>query len=293
MFKKIVLSGMVLLLSIVLMYLVAVYQNNKEVEPVSAEVARLQLDRAMSWLKKNRDQILGDNNPMLWWMIYESHQLSHDPELAQLLSDYFERHESMQTGAWAPLFGGKRITYIRESSLKGLPYYNKHFIYSLNCAENLPYDSEIIAQQNTKEFCHQASYFFRPACLTHQLMGINFIKQNQCNAGVNVDEVMLSLQDDILNQLVWDVRPVDVYMQRVLMLYITGAGQKIKPVWVKRILDNQLEDGGWDDFAGFMPLGGGKYLGYAARGIAVKQPRSAFHPTAQGIYLLTMLLYNH
>lgn len=290
MFKKII--GLIAILAcfIVFTYLYGVYQNNRDIALPQEKQMQQQLEKSVQWLVNNESQILSDTNPMLWWMLFETYKLSNDERIGELLEKYHQRNRQIQQSVWAPLFDGQQRQHISAYAVQGLPYYNQHFIYALNCASGIERESALVAQQNTAAFCHQLDYFYRPACITHQLMGINFIFKKQCGFLENIDEVSQSLQRDIVSQLVWDIRVIDVYLQRVLMLLITGAQASVEPVWIQRVLDHQLEDGGWGNFVSLLGSETGKSLGFSSRGLSMGHETSDFHATAQGVYILSFLL---
>ena len=213
--------------------------------------------------------------------------------MGEILNDYFIRYPEVKSGSWAPIFDGNKNDYIKPDSMKLYAYYYKHIVYAMNCAQNLSYAIPIIKQQNNKDFCFQPSYIYRPACVTHQLMGIHFMKAEACTSEIdNVDSVIEALQDNIVDQLSWDVRVVDVYLQRVMMLLATGKAEKVKSVWVRSIMDQQNNDGGWGNFDELISLPGEKSIGFSTRIISVESNPSTFHATAQGVYLTTMLIRN-
>ncbi|MCW9046492.1 MAG: hypothetical protein OQK46_00325 [Gammaproteobacteria bacterium] len=290
MFKKIIVLIAIPTCLILLAYLYGVYQNNRDIDFPEEKQMQQQLEKSVQWLINNERQILSDVNPMLWWMLFETFNISHDERIAGLLEKYYQRNRQIQDSVWAPLFDGQQRQHLSAYSVQGLPYYNQHFIYALNCASGIERELPIVAQQNTVDFCHQADYFYRPACTTHQLMGINFIFEKQCGFLKNIDEVSQSLQRDILTQLVWDIRVVDVYLQRVLMLLITGAQDSVEPVWIQQVLDHQLEDGGWGNFVSLIGSDTGRSLGFSPRVLSLGREKSDFHATAQAVYMLSFLL---
>jgi len=293
MFKKIIAFIAIPTCLILVSYLYGVYQNNRDIAFPQEKQMQQQLEKSIEWLVKNEVQILSDTNPMLWWMLFETHKISHDERIAKLLEKYHQRNRQIQHSVWAPLFDGLQHQHLSAYAVQGLPYYNQHFIYALNCASGIEREIPVVAQQNTAAFCHQADYFYRPACITHQLMGINFIFKKQCGFLENIDEVSQSLQQDIVKQLVWDIRVVDVYLQRVLMLLITGAQASVEPVWIQQVLDHQLDDGGWGNFVSLLGSETGKSLGFSPRGLSLGREKSDFHATAQGMYILSFLLNNN
>lgn len=290
MLKKISLLIAVSTMALVVIYLVAVLQNNRDASYPQKVKMQQQLEKSVQWLLRNQTEILSQNNPMLWWMLYETHKISHDVRISDLLEKYSQSNRQIMKSAWAPLFDGQKHRYLDSYSVHGLPYYKQHFIYALNCAADIEDELPVVTQQNNASFCHQNAYFYRPACITHQLMGINFLLTKNCNFLPNINEVSLSLQQDIVNQLTWDIRVVDVYLQRVLMLLITGAESSVKPIWIQNVLEHQLNDGGWGGFVSFTRWSDSKSLGFSGRGISTGQEKSDFHATAQGVYILTYLL---
>jgi len=273
-------------------YLYGVYQNNRDLAYPQKAQMQQQLEKSIQWLINNEDQILSQANPMLWWMLYETHKISQDKRLANLLEKYHQRNMRIKYSVWGALFDGEKQRRLGAYSVQGLPYYNQHFIYAINCAADIEDELPIVAEQNTAEFCHQPTYFYRPACITHQLMGVNFLFTKQCNLLSNIDEVSQSLQRDIEGQLTWDIRVIDVYLQRVLMLLITGAEASVEPVWIQQVLDHQLDDGGWGNFVSLVNIGSSRSLGFSSKGLSLGREKSSFHATAQGVYILSYLLFN-
>ncbi|HEX5635822.1 MAG TPA: hypothetical protein VFY78_01940, partial [Gammaproteobacteria bacterium] len=148
---------------------------------------------------------------------------------------------------------------------------------------------DIIKIQNQTNFCwkhHPVS----PACTTHQLMAFRFMQRTGCEEPQFVADSINTLSGYIKQQSTYDFRVVDVYLQRVLMQLDSGHQDRINPRWVKRILAHQNADGGWDDFQPLIPVGGGKYFGFHARGVGIRNPESNFHATAQGVWLMAMLM---
>ena len=292
MIKKIIYSILLFIGAILFAYMSGVYLNNRDLPQPAAELMQQRLDHSTQWLVNNEADLLQQANPMLWWMLQEAEKISHDKRIADLLNKYKQRYPQIQQGAWGPLFGAPSRSYLGAYSVSGLPYYNQHFIYALNCAADIAEDILVVEQQNKANFCHQASYIYRPACITHQLMGINFLLEKNCNLLADINEVVKSLQGDIKWQLTFDIRVVDVYLQRVLMLLITGAEKEIKPVWIHQLIDHQLDDGGWSNFVELLPLPGEKSLGFSPKILSIGNAKSDFHATAQGVLILSSLLKN-
>lgn len=292
MLKKFLYSILLMVVTPLFVYAIGVYQNNRNLPRPEAELLQQRLERSVEWLLNNEMELLQQANPMLWWMLYEAEALTHDERISGLLVKYQQKYPRIQQSSWSPLFGAVPRSYLGAYSVNGLPYYNQHFIYALNCAADIARDIPIVEQQNQADFCHQPGYIYRPACTTHQLMGINFLSTKHCDLLPNIVEVTKSLQSDIKLQLTLDIRVVDVYLQRVLMLLITGAENEVKPVWIQQVIDHQLADGGWGDFVSLVPLSGEKSLGFSSKIISMGKEKSSFHATAQGVLILSNLLNN-
>lgn len=288
-----IIYGMLLLMVLPLcLYLLGYYQNNRQQPyPTQSQVAS-QLESSLNWLANHEAELLNQANPILWWMLYEAHSLTLDPRLQQLLNKYHQRFPRIREGLWAPLFGRQPRSYLAAYSVQGLPYYNQHIIYGLNCATDIAEEIPLVALQNEADFCFQASYIYRPACVTHQMMGIHFLAKQNCGQLSDIEQVKQALQQSIASQLRWDFRVVDVYLQRVLMLLVTGAEDELRPVWLQRVLQHQLADGGWAGEAPIVSLGGHSLL-FNSRGIGLGQSRvqmrGNYHATAQGVLILSYL----
>ena len=189
--------------------------------------------------------------------------------------------------AWSHLFYAKSTAPLNTWQLESIPNYNLFFLYGLSCNADLA-GSTIIKEQLRPEFCN--AHLLSPACVTHQLMGFRFMQRRDCGDSEDVRNAIAVLQNKIITQLTWDPRLVDVYLQRVLMLEDSGASERIKPIWIARILSAQDTDGGWSGFQPLLPLGGELAAGFSARGVSLDRRRPDFHATAQGVLLMSLLL---
>ncbi len=269
-------------------YGVMSWKNNRSVPPPTHESLAAALEHGIQWLDDHQESLLSENNPMLWWMVQQSAGHTQNARLTRLFSRY--RQEVLArspNSAWRYLFDRHTWLALQPETLQALPDYNLHFLYGLSCDTELG-TSPLIQQQLRVDFCPE-QHPVSPACTTHQLMGMRFMQDRGCGDPAMVEEVIHALQERIETQLRWDPRPVDVYLQRVLMLIESGQAARIKPVWLQRVLDAQRPDGGWSDFYPLVELWGGKVFGINARFLSVQSPRSSFHATAQGVLLLALL----
>ena len=280
----------ILLLAAVFFGSYQLWQNNKKVDYPQRYELEKSLKKGIGWLDHNRTDILNEANPMLWWMVKESADLTHDLALIDLYGQYRARYLNVNPyNAWLHLFYTDSTAPLSSGQLENLPNYNLFFLYGLSCNADLG-RSSIIQEQLRPEFCN--AHLLSPACVTHQMMGFRFMQRRDCGNSEDVRKAIIVLQDKVVTQLTWDFRAVDVYLQRILMLQDSGASERIKPVWIARALSAQDSDGGWAGFQPLFPLGSELSVGFSGRGVSVNRKRSDFHATAQGVLLMSLLLSN-
>jgi hypothetical protein len=263
------------------------WQNNRTIEPPSPQSIADGLENGIRWLVSNREMVLGQHNPMLWWFVKESADTTNDERLHALFSEYKRHHlEPNPNTVWWHLFDAESKVPVVIRQLEQLPDYNLYIIYGATCDSALG-EKEIISRQTDFAFCAD-HHPFSPACVTHQMVGARLAQQRGCLDPRVVQQLLFALHEKIVKQLAWDPRVVDVYVQRVLMLAESGMAQKIKPVWLQRVLDAQLTDGGWGNFHPLLPINHTHYIGLSDR-LIIREPKSNFHTTAQGVFLLSLL----
>lgn len=284
---RIALKGIALILLLAIAaYGYLLFQNIRTVAPATADALQTTFENSILWLKANREKVLADNNSILWSMIQRAGDISKDQRLVDIFNEYEQRHlKNNPNNMWKPLFYPGSWVPVRYQDIAAYPYYNQHFIYALLCDKELG-TVPSIAAQNNPDFCD--SHPLRPACVTHQLMGIQMLQRSHCGDVGELADTVSALQEKITHQLYYDPRIVDVTMQRVLMLVDTGAKDRVKPVWVQNLIEAQREDGGWSPFEPLISAGGGRYFGYDTF-FRIKKPVSTFHMTAQGVLLFALL----
>jgi len=263
---------------------VAVYQNNKTTTSPTKTELQSSLDNAVEWLYINQQSIMRDHNSALWWMLKEAADISGSNRLKEFYQKYKSNHlDKMPDNVWTPYFKPHYKPYVPPDITEKLHDYQIFFIYGLSCDKYLG-EEPVIHKQLKSDFCR--NHFFHPRCVTHQQMGVRLLQQRSCG---NHDQLSTKLLDIIDTEITWDFRVTDSYLQRALMLAEGGRIRTLKPIWQKRILDAQMQDGGWSDFFPLLSLGS-KQIGFTSTLPAIGPKRSDFHATAQGIWLMTLLV---
>jgi hypothetical protein len=267
------------------------YDNSRTVAfPSDAELSA-HLARASSWVLQRRDQVLRENNPMLWLFLREAAKISADQPLLELTQAYQSKYAD--DPLWHFIFdssdrgqiAGKDI-YLPDT----IPDYNHLFIYGATCNISLRTDPAVVALLEPSVCGSTVAGLRSPWCRTHQLMGLRFIQRNHCEAEDTTARTVASVQAAILHELKWDFRVEDAYIQKVMMLVESGRRQDVKAIWLQKILEAQRADGGWDGVDVLARLPADRQISWAAHLYPTVTPRtpSNLHATAQAIYLLAL-----
>jgi hypothetical protein len=270
------------------------YDNARDVPMPSEVELRAGFSRASSWLFSNKERLLEENNPMLWLFVRDAGRLSGQESMVALARDYQSRYTDRSL--WHFVFDSSernRVTYANIVLGDDLPDYNHLILYGATCNLMLR-DDPMVRSLFTPTACDSGFLWLRsPWCRTHQLIGLRLAQMNHCEADVDIAATVESVRKLIRRELMWDFRVEDAYIQKVLTLAESGPRLDLKPVWIRKILNAQRADGGWDGIDIIARLPGGRVLCWAEGRLyprIVHQPDSTLHPTAQALYLLALLL---
>ena len=291
MFKRSLLLIILSIFFILTVYAYNFYQNNKDLKfPENLEIENA-LNDSIGWLQSNRKKIESDHNPALWWMIKEASKISNIDKLNTIYKNYEKNYlHKNPPNVWTPYFSEYYKPYVPDVTLlSNLRDYQIFFIYALSCDSDLG-GEPVIQKQLKADFC--SFHFIHPRCITHQLMSIRLMEKRNCNDQNLLGNISSKLADIIWQELTWDFRVGDAYIQRTLMLAESDNINLIKPAWIRRILDAQNIDGGWDDIHPVVTFPNSYILGLSSTLPVLKKSKSNFHTTAQAIWLLSLLLNN-
>ena len=266
-------------------YIYLVYKNNIDTNEPTAEELSFALNQSVSWILKNQEHLLKDNNPALWYFLDSSALITGNVELAQLVMKY-RKTVLDERSVWAGYFMKQPPYRYISGQLSFMEDYQKFLVYGLTCNRELR-DEKSIQDQLKSSFCNWKPYY--SSCSTHQLMGIRLLQQNNCGENDLYNRLSDGLVNTIENQVTWDPRVGDVYIQRTLMLIESGNRDRVKPIWIRNILDEQRPDGGWANFYRIFNVTTEVEFGFGYKIPEFrKNPVSSFHTTAQAVYLLSL-----
>ena len=183
---------------------------------------------------------------------------------------------------------GQPYTYNEEGFSKSV-HYLQTILYGLTGNKEAG-ASKYVQEQYDPDFSDgETARDIRSACLTHQVMGLHEIQTaGYCEDAGDHDELLRILQLKMRYLLALDVVAGDVYIQRVMMLVMTGARDQVSPAWFRRILDTQQPDGGWLPYQSMLRLTPGFRLGWNRP--YLHRDGSTFHPSSQGLLLAAMMM---
>ena len=290
--RKFFIAFLLLIVLVTSIFFWQVWQNNRQVQPVSHADINQHFLRSVTWLNSNYSNIENTQNPILWWMIKQAALISGNDSLNTIYKKYKKDHLDVHPPNFStPMFDSFYRPRLPDISLlSNLQDYQIFFFYALSCDNELS-SEPIIQNQLIPEFC--SLHYLHPRCITHQMMGLRFMQRYQCGYDDLVKTTIDELQQVVISELTWDFRVGDAYIQRVLMLVDTGAFNKVEPVWINNILNAQNDDGSWDDLHPILYLGNGNYLAHTSMLPKIKKPEADFHTTAQAIWLMSLLLDNN
>jgi hypothetical protein len=270
------------------------YSNSRDMPMPSDAELRASFTRASAWVLGNRERLLAENNPMLWLFVRQAGNLSGEQRMLALARDYQSGHTD--GSLWRFLFDPSERDRVRNAIIvlpEELPDYNHLFLYGATCNTMLREDPEVHSLFSPSACTPRLLWLRSPWCRTHQLMGLRLVQQSHCEPDTVMTATVASVQQLILTELKWDFRVEDAYIQKVLTLVESGRRTDVKAVWLRRILDAQRADGGWDGVDVIARLPGSRVLCWQdgrLYPVARHDPTSTFHATAQALYLLALLL---
>jgi hypothetical protein len=255
-----------------------------EPAPSAAEL-RTHWQQAVRWMRQHEALVLSDGNPMLWRMVREAAERSGDEALAVLARKHRARWYGREpVDAWVMLLDPRAAApNPRPAGLDTLPGYMKFFSYAMSC-DAVQGESSEVQQEMQLEQCSALTarrVLRHPKCVTHQLVGFMLMHERRCGDPARVADMTRQLQDRVVDELALDAVVHDAHLQRVLLLYWTGAAERVEPVWMNRLLRAQRGDGSWSYEAPAY-----------ARWIWPEKlaPTADFHATAQGLLAIALAL---
>lgn len=306
--RKCLVRGLMLGLTLLMLmaggWLMLARAANADIEPLPQEAIRDSFKRSVVWLKTHDSKVLGDGNAALWWMIAAAAERTGDPDLQALVKTSVDLVYAGQNARlpWRRLVEPKAVIEPKDSLLDGLVPYQRFYYFSATCQPVEPDQSGVGSRQFIDDnMCRPmwSQVLLRDTvCTTHQLLGIRMARHSGCALEPKVAKLEAELIDDIKWQLRVDPIFRDAYIQRVLTMYWVAGPQHVEPIWLRRVLQAQRADGGWNGERFLLGLPDWLQPSTFRRWMSAIMPsrfpagelESEFHPTAQGVLLMALAM---
>lgn len=126
-----------------------------------------------------------------------------------------------------------------ESQIKAMTGIDKITATALYCdCYGLPDDFF----SNLNDMAYSAEYG-----LTHAVLALSIIEQRKCKYDTAAFSTAKITLTPLLEKLIRIKKPTsDIGIEAVVMLYISGNGNRVKNEWIEDIINAQQADGGWE-----------------------------------------------
>jgi hypothetical protein len=242
--------ALALLLLLGLAYGTAIWQANRDAPPVPRAELEEHFERAVGWFKANEPGILQDGNSALWWMMQVAAQRTQNPFLLSLVQEALHRHFPADASAlpWKRMLAPKAdVAPINAVDIDHLANDQRFFLHSLTC-QPVPLDHGDTSRMLKENICRPLLFKVwpgDPVCSTHHAMGLALVKRTGCALPSGYDALRQQVLTDVAFETRYDVVMRDAYIQHVLVLKWLGGPDAVRPIWLRRVLDEQKSDGSW------------------------------------------------
>lgn len=289
MYKKLRTSLGLLFLPTAAIIIYAAWVANRPMEMPSQRELQATLEKGIRWLEAHQDEVLADPNPALWWMLKDSATLTGDARLGTMVDTYIGKmRANTHNSPFFRMVDPESPVRMSLALAQPLADFNYYILYGMTCDSALA-TTDVVQRYGHADMCGPL-YLLRPVCVTHQLIGAWFVHKRGCENPEKTADLIAELQGMVATRQSMDARVDDGYLQGVMILAATEGRDIIKPAWVRNIMAAQRPDGGWETFKPWIPVGESRYAEISREGITVKERSSQFHPTAQGVFIFSLLL---
>lgn len=280
----------------------AIWQANRDAEPVPLAEREARFQRAVGWFRANEPGILQDANSALWWMMQVAAERTQDPFLLSLVQEALKRQypDDASASPWKRMMAPTADVSPVDLGGDHLDDYQRFFLHGLTCQPQ-PLDEGDTSRMLKENVCRPLLFKVwpgDPVCSTHHAMGLALVKRAHCAVPSEFGALNEQVLADIAFQTRYDILMRDAYIQHVLMLMWQGGPDAVKPIWFRRVLDEQQPDGSWrgHKIYPFLPDALQPWSihillkkWWPSRFPTVVDPLD-FHATAQGLLLMALSL---
>jgi len=276
------------------------YLGNRSVPRPSLEARQAHLNKAIDWVLNHEAALVQDPNSALWHMVDRTATLTGHAGLRAIVQRANRTFypEGAPHSAWLRMTLPDAPMDLSLSDPAELADYQAAFLSAVTCGETERTwsTSDGWRQRNQCRPLWRNMTVGDQFCSTHQMMGLQLLKQKRCT---NLP-VAPGLYDELVQDIRWMLRtdPLvkDAYIQRVLTLMWAQGEDAVEPVWLQRAMDAQRPDGGWMGRLQIADLPEGMQLWDLRQWLAARWPgllnphvgETDFHASAQGLLLMAL-----
>jgi len=195
------------------------------------------IEKALAWLKANKQTILGKKNITLIKMLNEVNDISPQPLFSDIITSFLATPS--RPHCWNRLIDpNSHVDDVELNITIDKEYLDNKWVLYAMAPDKAKVSGDQLGLFNRRKW-HRRK-------LTHQLDALLLLKRTD-GQGRNLDELIEHLAERLSDQLVANMAVVDLYVQKVTFVLRAGHPEKIRKRWLERIIANQRADGGWDD----------------------------------------------
>jgi hypothetical protein len=237
--------ALIAILIVVVLFAVAVLNNNYSLHRASQAEFTAQLDRAIdsatTWIVQQPD--IQGNSPLMF-MIGDMAQMSGDPRLRSYIDTYLASPRVRQPGRPATWYYAHwadpsvPLPIVPAADVPGLGWQDSWFMYATAPDRvPLPADSRANLFSPTK---------YSWGTRTHlQLIALDIYRHFN-GPTPELEAVINPVAEGVAHDAYWDFRVSDSYEQRSAFILAAGRPDLVRSRWIDRILDNQQSNGAWN-----------------------------------------------
>jgi hypothetical protein len=276
-YRKIIkISGLIVLCCIILRVSALLYNNvslqNDNTFSVSLDKS---IGEAIVWVSKNEYSILESPNIALLKMLDDCDKMHPTAEFSEMIKKFMLREARPK--CWKALIDPNRPVDKAElnETIKQEDIDNQWTLYAISSGK-----ADVTAEQ-----LGMLDYdCWRGRQLTHQLWGLILLRERTADK-TSLDKLIEHLCSRLANELYFNVAVVDIYIQRIAFVLKARHQEKIRRRWIERVIENQHNDGGWND----------KWFCFGSRwrsSFRLHKPTDS-HATIQALWLLYQVKYRY
>ncbi len=236
------------------------------------------IDRAMQWVGEHKWDIASSRNVAMYMLLQECQELHDEPLLAELVKRSLRSH--IAPACWRRVLDRAHPVDPAElnRTIQAERIDNRWMLYAIAPEHAELATEDLVGLYDTRRW--------KGRQLTHQLMALIRLRENMGGAA-EAEVTAEQLSRRLSSELARDLAVVDLYIQKVAVVLDAGHEQMVRRRWVERVIENQRDDGGWNDRWCRV------FTSFRRPAIDLRDPPSNQHATIQALWLLYLVKYRY